>query len=257
MIKKTSSKTSAEEWLIDPSNQMGIKENKDEGDVPSESAASARSFEGASASRQLTRETEPELQVPLSTTAAELAARRNDSSLLFRMSSSFRRQVWLHVYDIDAVTARLNQSILRDWNLAAFHCGVEVCGEEWFFAWGESNRSGIMWNEPRGHQIHIYHDSVLMGETPFSDEEIRQLLVRIRQRWPANSYHPITRNCVTFAEEFIAELGANEEPFPDWVRGAMEVGKSPALYPIADWGWRWFKWWCSQDAPSHSAFQCT
>mmetsp|Transcript_11958 Transcript_11958/g.24778 ORF Transcript_11958/g.24778 Transcript_11958/m.24778 type:complete len:188 (+) Transcript_11958:123-686(+) len=154
-----------------------------------------------------------------------------------------RHEVWLHIYDIDPVTARLNEAVLRTLNLGAFHCGIEVLGDEWFFAWGESDSPGVTWNEPRLHQVHIYRESLCMGETPLSEVEIRDAIAAAMDNWPARSYHPIKRNCITFAEELAGSLRVSE-PFPVWVRGAVDAGKSPLLFPIADWGWRWIKWWC-------------
>mmetsp|Transcript_6185 Transcript_6185/g.19262 ORF Transcript_6185/g.19262 Transcript_6185/m.19262 type:complete len:194 (-) Transcript_6185:65-646(-) len=156
-----------------------------------------------------------------------------------------RQQVWLHVYDIDQVTAWLNEAVLRAANLGAFHCGVEVLGDEWFFAWGESDATGVMWNEPRQHQVHIYRESLCMGETPLTDSEIRALLANTMDCWSASSYHPIKRNCVTFAEELLGLLRVSE-PFPAWVRGAADAGRSPLVFPIADCAWRWVRWWNSR-----------
>merc|ERR1719189_3489471 len=107
-----------------------------------------------------------------------------------------RHEVWLNVYDIDAFTGRLNTSFLRDANLGAFHCGVQVLGEELFFAWGETDNTGIVWTEPRSHQVHVYRESISMGESPLSEPEIREVIAHAMDAWPANSYHPITRNCV-------------------------------------------------------------
>mmetsp|Transcript_27733 Transcript_27733/g.54437 ORF Transcript_27733/g.54437 Transcript_27733/m.54437 type:complete len:221 (+) Transcript_27733:58-720(+) len=155
-----------------------------------------------------------------------------------------RHEVWLNVYDIDAFTGRLNTSFLRDANLGAFHCGVQVLGEELFFAWGETDHTGIVWTEPRSHQVHVYRESISMGECPLSEPEIREVIANAMDAWPANSYHPLTRNCVTFAEELIERLQA-PEPCPPWIRGAADAGNVPWLRPIADCGWNWVKWWCS------------
>jgi len=155
-----------------------------------------------------------------------------------------RHEVWLNVYDIDAFTGRLNTAFLRDANLGAFHCGVQVLGEELFFAWGETDSTGIVWTEPRSHQVHVYRESISMGESPLSEPEIREVIANAMDAWPANSYHPITRNCVTFAEELIKRLQA-PEPCPPWIRGAADAGNAPLLKPIADCGWNWVKWWCT------------
>eukprot|EP00928_Gymnodinium_smaydae_P072183 TRINITY_DN55595_c0_g1_i1.p1 TRINITY_DN55595_c0_g1~~TRINITY_DN55595_c0_g1_i1.p1 ORF type:complete len:249 (-),score=54.73 TRINITY_DN55595_c0_g1_i1:26-772(-) len=158
-----------------------------------------------------------------------------------------KHEVWLHVYDLDSMTKTLNEFVLKQANLGAFHCGVEVLDYEWFFAWGDSDEPGIVFHSPRAHEVHIYRESVCMGETPFSEREIDKVICDLMDAWPSNSYHPISRNCITFAEEFTRMLEV-PEPFPPWIRGAADVGKSPALYPIADYGWQWLKWWCTQPA---------
>uniref|UniRef100_A0A7S0BCF3 PPPDE domain-containing protein n=1 Tax=Pyrodinium bahamense TaxID=73915 RepID=A0A7S0BCF3_9DINO len=164
-----------------------------------------------------------------------------------RRGTKKRHEVWLHVYDIDSVTARINDGFLRALNMGAFHCGVEVLGDEWFFAWGETEDTGITWNKPRLHQVHVYKESVYMGESTLSEVEIRRVLAAAMENWPGNSYHPLTRNCISFAEELVASLGAPES-FPVWVRGAVDAGNSPLLFPIADWGWQWVKWWCTSSS---------
>merc|ERR1719447_1908742 len=98
------------------------------------------------------------------------------------------------------MTSRLND-LLAPLRLGAFHCGVEVLGDEWFFAWGETDLSGVVWNEPRQHQVHIYRQTVNMGESELSEGEIHDVIRDAMDNWIANGYHPITRNCVTFAEE--------------------------------------------------------
>mmetsp|Transcript_11959 Transcript_11959/g.24781 ORF Transcript_11959/g.24781 Transcript_11959/m.24781 type:complete len:194 (+) Transcript_11959:146-727(+) len=166
-----------------------------------------------------------------------------------RQSPKRGHEVWLHIYDIDPVTARLNEAVLRALNLGAFHCGLEVLGREWFFACGDSEGSGVLRNEPRRHPAHLYKESLCMGETPLSKAEIQGILVAAADAWPASSYHVIKRNCITFAEQLARALHVSE-PFPAWVRGAVDAGSSPLLFPVADCGWRWVKWW-RQVTPMH------
>lgn len=155
-------------------------------------------------------------------------------------------KVWLHVYDLDTVTQRLNQYVLKAVSLGAFHVGVEILGEEWFFAWGDTDHSGVVWNTPRSHQVHIYRESLCMGDSPLSEDEIEQVICTVMDDWPGNSYHPISRNCITFAEELVRLLQV-PEPFPAWVRGVADAGRSAILFPIADFGWQWIKWYCKSD----------
>lgn len=159
---------------------------------------------------------------------------------------SRRHRVWLNIYDIDSATIQLNAALLKV-NLGAFHCGVEVLGDEWFFAWGDSGFSGVQWTEPRMHRVHVFRESLCMGESSFDEDEIRRVVGDARDSWIANSYHPINRNCVTFAEELILALRC-PEPFPVWVRGAIDAGKSPLVQPLATCAWNWVKWYMNVPA---------
>jgi len=175
---------------------------------------------------------------------------------LFGRGSKNRKQrhrVWLHVYDLEAITGRLNDLILRDANLGAFHTGVEILGSEYYYACADfSGGSGLFCNQlPKVHPVHMYRESVFMGETPLSTREIKQLILDCCDAWPSIEYHPISKNCVTFAEELLISLRV-PEPFPAWVRGVSEAVKSPMIYPIADWSWQWFKWWHLSNSSAQS-----
>lgn len=161
-------------------------------------------------------------------------------------------QVFLNVYDLEIVTASLNDLVLR-WNagLGTFHCGVEVLGEELYFAYGESEDSGVVVSStPRRHSVHIFRESIPMGESTLSRHAIIMALVDVMKEWPANSYHPIARNCVTFSETLCNALGAPMQ-FPGWVRGVTELAKSDMLFPVADYTWTWIKWFHEERRKSH------
>lgn len=167
-----------------------------------------------------------------------------DSPPLSKKERRRRRghEVWLHVYDLDSYTAKLNDYALRPLGVGAFHCGVEVLLDEWFFACGDSSFSGVLCNEPKGHQVHVYKESICMGASPLTEDGVKTVLGEAMDDWPANSYHPIHRNCINFAEELCKRLKV-PEAFPAWIRGAPDAGKNPLLLPIADWGWRWIQWY--------------
>jgi len=169
-----------------------------------------------------------------------------------RENSQQRIEVWLHVYDLGPVTGRLNEMVLRSANLGAFHCGIEVLGDEWSFqgfhdAWDDPTISGVVRNEPRLHPAYIYRESLMLGHTPLNEDAIDFILDTLMEEWPANSYHLVARNCVTFAEEFAQVLQA-PEPFPTWVRGAVDACKAPPLEALTNCGWDWFKWWSQRQA---------
>jgi len=159
-------------------------------------------------------------------------------------------EVWLHVYDLGPVTGHLNEFVLRGANLGAFHCGVEVLSDEWSFqgfhdAWDDPTLCGVVRNDPKMHPVFPFRESVPLGRSPLNEEAIDLILEGFMEAWPANSYHIVSRNCVSFAEELAAAL-AVPEAFPAWVRGAVDASKTPAIYAVADYGWEWFKWICRQ-----------
>lgn len=156
--------------------------------------------------------------------------------------------IWLHVYDLGPVTSSLNNIVLKRTSLGAFHCGVEVFGHELSFqgfndSWDDPTRSGVVRTAPRMHPAYSYRESVCLGRAALTVEEARVVLDGLAGAWPASSYHLVSRNCATFAEELCRALSV-PEPFPVWVRGASDAARSPAVHGVADFGWEVFKWFC-------------
>jgi len=152
-------------------------------------------------------------------------------------------EVFLHVYDLDQVTAKLNDLALRNIGLGAYHCGIEVLGDEWFFVWGDSSSSsgtGVLYMEPKSHQVHVYKESVSLGHSPLTEDDVRNAIADAMDAWSADSYHIVNRNCVHFSEDLASRLQV-PKPFPAWVRGALDAGQHPLVQPLADWGWRMMK----------------
>merc|ERR1719416_208386 len=86
------------------------------------------------------------------------------------LESEQGHSIWLHVYDLGHLSGQLNEYVLRGVNLGAFHCGVEVLGEEWSFqgfhdAWDDPTLTGMVRNDPRQHPEFIYRESINMGKT--------------------------------------------------------------------------------------------
>mmetsp|Transcript_6314 Transcript_6314/g.11472 ORF Transcript_6314/g.11472 Transcript_6314/m.11472 type:complete len:288 (-) Transcript_6314:142-1005(-) len=146
--------------------------------------------------------------------------------------------VWLHVYDLGWMTKLvLNNPLGRAGGFGAFHSGIEVLGAEWSFqgsntpeksidapaealvdSAGSEDRTGLMCHHPKVHPVHVYRESVCLGETPLRVAEIWKLLLRMEREWLSKGYHVVHRNCTDFAHEF-ATLLRVPEPFPDWVHG--------------------------------------
>ncbi|KAF4654061.1 hypothetical protein FOL47_010160 [Perkinsus chesapeaki] len=127
------------------------------------------------------------------------------------------RQVELHVYDLDKVVSHLN-AVTRAFSWGAFHVGVEVYGEEWSFGQTtDPQATGLCIIRPKSHEVHVYRESVPMGNTNLSRaDSVWRLMVTMRKEWLGGSYHILRRNCIHFAKALCLRLGCEKE-FPSWI----------------------------------------
>merc|ERR1712137_1204975 len=105
-----------------------------------------------------------------------------------------RGDVILHVYHLDSISGFFNDWILNTLELGAFHVGVEVYCDEWSFQyfddlWDDDTCTGVLRNDPKEHKAFIYRDSVPMGRTSFTATQVLQIVEKLQEEWPANSYH--------------------------------------------------------------------
>lgn len=122
----------------------------------------------------------------------------------------------LHIYDLNKGLVGLN-GVLQRLNMGAFHAGVQVYGKEYAFSGSiDEDESfdccGIMCHLPKEHDVHIYRDSIVLGRTALSEEQVEALLDRISSFWPSRSYDMLRRNCCHFAEYFSRCLGMRSFP---------------------------------------------
>jgi len=156
--------------------------------------------------------------------------------------------VWLHVYHCDPCTGFLNRVALRQAGIGIYHVGVEVYSEELAFqyyedTWNDPTVSGVVRTYPRSMSDFEYVESVSLGSTRFSSEEVAAMINVLHKKYPSCTYHITHNNCVTFAEHFVRLL-QTPEPFPPWLTGVLEASNgSKCIDPIVDYSWSWLKWW--------------
>jgi len=130
--------------------------------------------------------------------------------------------VWLHVYDLGPISQWMNSLSAKESNLGAFHCGVEVLGVEWSFQamidCETDEMTGVMCHTPKSHARHVYKESIFLGESNLSANEICNVLARLERDWPARSYHFLSHNCTDFAEALAVSLSVPTR-FPRWAHG--------------------------------------
>lgn len=156
--------------------------------------------------------------------------------------------VWLHVYHCDPYTGFLNQLLLKQKEIGIYHTGIEVYGEEWSFqyfedTWDDPTVSGLIRCMPKCMAGYEYQESLNLGPTTLTPEEVDQALLRLHHEWPACSYHLTHNNCLSFAEYFAGVLKV-PTTFPAQLKGILEASRNNAsIDAVVDYGWSWSKWW--------------
>lgn len=133
--------------------------------------------------------------------------------------------VSLSVYDLVGSLAKTNK-VLKYVGTGIFHAGVEVYGSEWSYGGfedPEDEGAGIFENEePRQHPVHAYKQSVPMGETQLTEDEVLDLLNDLAEEWLGQEYDILNHNCTDFCNEFCKLLGVGK--IPGWVKSAAGLG---------------------------------
>jgi len=129
---------------------------------------------------------------------------------IFKMSRNrtlHKQKVILNVYDL----ADMN-GYGYNFGLGAFHSGVEVCGSEYTFGGHPHTFSGVFTVEPRHAHNAKFRESILIGESDYSSQEIKTIIENLSKDYPGNSYHLITKNCNHFSGDLCKKLCGNDIP---------------------------------------------
>ena len=127
----------------------------------------------------------------------------------------WNKRVIVNIYDVGKFTRLFNEVTRTLGGAGIFHAGIEIYGDEWSFGFCDEG-TGVTWNQPRRHRDHNFRESIHIGYTQLSQIEVEALVSRLQKEWPGNSYKLLSHNCLTFADEFLIELGV--PTMPSWVR---------------------------------------
>jgi hypothetical protein len=133
--------------------------------------------------------------------------------------------VTLNVYDLQQECQGTNK-VLKMVGTGVYHAGVEVYGNEYSYGGSQypgEEGTGVYQNEePRRHPTHAFKQSVAMGETLFTEDEVRRLLHTLEDEWQAQDYKLLSHNCCDFSNEFCKRLGVGS--VPGWVKSLAGLG---------------------------------
>jgi len=133
--------------------------------------------------------------------------------------------VYLQVYDLGQMflTHTFN-SLVRSYG--AFHSGVEVLGSEYSFGMTfDPWSTGVLKHDPRDHPDHTYRETICVGYTRYSREEVLDIVDHMKVEWRGSTYHFLTRNCHHFSEELCGRLlKTTELCLPSWLNELALTG---------------------------------
>mmetsp|Transcript_35035 Transcript_35035/g.63028 ORF Transcript_35035/g.63028 Transcript_35035/m.63028 type:complete len:211 (+) Transcript_35035:58-690(+) len=119
--------------------------------------------------------------------------------------------VVLNVYDLAP------QNAWFYWcGVGIYHSGVEVYGVEYAYGGHEYDSPGIFATAPKEPpgQV-VFRESILIGETDLSHQEVYRLVQQMGNEYKGNKYHLLQRNCNHFASDFCAQLSGKIAPY--WI----------------------------------------
>jgi len=137
--------------------------------------------------------------------------------------------VYIHIYDVSQESSirKLNRFLANKLSPlkfgGVFHAGVEVSGLEWSYgASSVETIPGIVCHEVKTHPQHRYRQTVSMGYTSFTGEQVAELISEMVENYPGWDYDLLRRNCCHFADDFCQRMGVGR--IPGWIYRFARVG---------------------------------
>eukprot|EP00871_Galdieria_phlegrea_P000147 jgi/Galph1/1132/GphlegSOOS_G5853.1 len=149
----------------------------------------------------------------------------NESSNV-SLQKYYSEPVYLNVYDlVDPDNPERYTAInayLRKIGVGLYHSGVEVYGVEFCFGGSESNETGVFHVEPRRAQGASYRQSLYMGNTPLSPNEVFLVVQILADEFRGNTFSLLRRNCNHFSDVLCFHLCGKHAP--KWVNRLSTIG---------------------------------
>jgi len=143
------------------------------------------------------------------------------------MSTTRTKRKWkvlLNVYDLMEAN-NYGYSL----GFGAYHSGVEVDGKEYTFGGNSADVSGIFVVEPkRAAGVLKFRETIDMGETLYTPDEVRSVVDSMSDQYLASSYHVLKKNCNHFADDLCMKLV--EKNIPGWVNRLASYGSLFACF---------------------------
>ncbi|GJD10014.1 DeSI-like protein At4g17486 [Galdieria sulphuraria] len=142
------------------------------------------------------------------------------------LQQQYSEPVYLNVYDLidpenpERFTAM--NAYLRKIGVGFYHSGVEVYGVEFCFGGSESCDTGVFHVEPRRAQGASYRQSIYMGNTPLSPNEVFLVVQILADSFRGNTFSLLRRNCNHFSDLLCLYLTGKRAP--KWINRLCSIG---------------------------------
>ncbi|KAK7391332.1 hypothetical protein VNO78_19746 [Psophocarpus tetragonolobus] len=139
-------------------------------------------------------------------------------------------KVRVHIYDVTNGTETKNRTIFCINTIlytigfgGVFHSAVQVYGDkEWSFGFCDEEDTAVYSYPARQSKTYKYRTSLVQGKTKLNASQVKQILNELSREWTGDSYHPLSKNCNHFSDEFCARLGVPK--LPGWVNRFANAG---------------------------------
>ncbi|KAI8879622.1 DUF862-domain-containing protein [Backusella circina FSU 941] len=141
-----------------------------------------------------------------------------------------KRKVVLNVYDMLQPGFITNVGFAL--GVGIYHSGVEIGDQEYCFGGHDYEHvTGVFMVKPTvGPQGLLFKQSIHMGFTDLTQQQVEKILQDISKTYVGTSYNLLTRNCNHFSEELCKKLTG--KAIPGWVNRAARLGTMfPCVIP--------------------------
>lgn len=112
--------------------------------------------------------------------------------------------------------------------IGVFHSGIEIGDKEYSFGGHDFSYTGVFDIEPRTACGAKFREAHLLGEIDITPRELQRIVDELSDEFPGNSYHPLTRNCNTFANELCLRL--LKVGIPSYVNRLANMGSALSCF---------------------------
>ncbi|CAO3619793.1 unnamed protein product [Mucor fragilis] len=145
-------------------------------------------------------------------------------------SEQEKRKIVLNVYDMLQPGFITNVGYCL--GIGIYHSGIEIGEHEYCFGGHDYEHvTGVFMVQPKiGPQGLLFKQSINMGYTNLSQQQVDKVLKEISKEYVGTSYKLLTRNCNHFSEDLCKRLTGKQAP--GWINRAAKLGTMfPCVIP--------------------------